>query len=125
MKKTAVRIQEFKSDVDGVGIGIIHILDKQTKESRLESIGHIQFQRNLSGGDWYGLKYVVDTKDISDLRKMNKIADKIVAHCKKLGKSSWDMQPVDVLDAVNAERYGLYMSEFYPLEIEGKKNLKR
>lgn len=123
MKKTAVRVQEFKSDVQGIGIGTIQILDKQYKESRLEPIGHIQFQRNLAdgiNGEWYGLRYVVDTNNSSDLRKMNKIADKVIAKCKELGKSSWEMQPVDVLDALNAERYGVFKSEFHLLSDKGK-----
>lgn len=123
MKKTAVRVQEFKSDVDGIGLGTIQILDKEYKESSLEPIGHIQFQRTLSEGDdseWYGLTYKVDTTNISHLRKMNKIADKIVAHCSLINKSSWEMQLSDVLDALSAEKYGLFKHEFYPLEMEGK-----
>ena len=121
--KTAVRIQEFKSDVEGIGLATIQILDREYKGGSLKPIGHIQFQRSLKdgiNGEWYGLTYKLDTHNTSDLRKMNKIADKIVAKCKELGKSSWEMQPVDVLDALNAERYGVFKHDFYPLSCEHK-----
>ena len=123
MKKTAVRVQEFKSEVDNIGLATLQILvPVPNSNERVEPIGHIQFQRNLSEGEkarWYGLTYKVDTSNIRDLRQMNKVADKVVAKCRELMVSSFDIQPVDVLDALNAERYGVFRHEFYPLSYEG------
>ena len=123
MKKTAVRVQEFKDEKLGFGFANLQIL--MPSSTGLEPIGSIQFQRTLSEGDkgeWYGLHYKVACAqhNIKFLRQMNKIADLVIKKCKEQGVASMDLQPVDVLDAVNAERYGVFQHEFVRLDQAGE-----
>ena len=126
MKKTAVRVQEFKDEKLGYGFVNLQILMPMSAGSNiLEPIGSIQFQRTLSEGPdakWSGLHYKVDCtqSNINHLRKMNKIADLIIKKCKEDNVASYDLQPVDVLDAINAERYGVFQHEFVRLDQAGE-----
>jgi hypothetical protein len=123
MKKTAVRVQEFKDEKLGFGFANLQIL--MPTSAGLEPIGDIQFQRTLSNGpdgNWYGLHYKVDCThpNIKHLRQMNKIADLVVAKCKEENLASYDLQPFHVLDALNAERYGVFQHEFVRLDQAGE-----
>jgi len=122
MMKQPVRIQEFKDTKLGYGFCTIQILvPTSAGADTMEPVGYIQFQRTLSeGGDarWYGMTYKVDCThpNTSHLRKMNRVADVIVKKC------GYDLQPVDVLDAINAIRYKVFKNEFYP-EFKAGENL--
>lgn len=126
MKKQAVRVQEFKDEKLGFGFANLQILMPTSQGSNiLEPIGDIQFQRTLSEGPdakWYGLHYKVDCShtNLKHLKAMNKIADLVIKKCKEDNVASYELQPVDVLDAVNAERYGVFQHEFVKLDQAGE-----
>jgi len=82
----------------------------------LEPIGVITFQRNADEDHWYAMRFVIDTDDVSYIRKMANIASAI----KKSAEFSWEAQPDDILRIIGAVEYKVFQSEFVPVSKDGQ-----
>lgn len=118
--KTPVRISSHFSTHGPYEIMVIDILTQKFKDSKtdyLEPCGQITFQRNLKDtlpdGCWYGMTFKIETDKPEYIQKMASLSKKISKN------SSWDSQPNDILEIINADEHKLFNGEFISKSKEG------
>jgi hypothetical protein len=118
--KTLIRVQEGQDLRLGLGFMTVQILVHPYKDSdSITVIGHISFQRNLSGkngGDWYAMKFNVDTDSVDELQKMTSLLKKI----KNNPDYNWNSQPEEIFKMIGAVEYKIFNHDFVPVAKEGE-----
>jgi hypothetical protein len=118
--KTLIRVQEGQDTRLGLGFMTAQILVHPYKNSdSITVIGHISFQRNLSGkngGGWYAMKFNVETDSVDELQKMTSILKAI----KKNPDYSWNSQPEEIFKMIGAVEYKIFNQDFVPVAKEGE-----
>src|ERR1044072_7790159 len=103
----------------------IEILDKKytSFESKtLDIIGTISWQTDLERENnvnkWYGMTFKVETSEPDHLLKMGKLAKFIKEN------KSWDSQPEEILQLIEAKQYFRFGFDFIPVEWIGRIRFK-